>query len=418
MDFTYEDDTMVREKIRSFLAATLPESMRGGTFEWRFDSDFHQAFVAWQHENLLDASDATMDAFADELLRADLELRTIGPTALVAQILSVLGTPEQRAEYIPRFLRGEALCALGYTEPDSGSDVASAATRAIRDGDEWVISGEKMFTSNAAISDYVFLLTRTNTEVPKHQGLTTFLVPLTAPGVEIRPIDTLRGHPTYMTYYDDVRVPDSCRVGDVDAGWSVMRVALDVEHGAGKRITLDAGDDAARSYRLESRLGHAGGHGVKIGHTLTRLVEWARGARDHEGRRVIDDPFVRSTLAGIAIDLEVIRLLQGRNDPEAAKPGVGNGKKLFGSEAYQRATQRMLEIAGPAGIVDYRSEGSVADGWVEYTFRDATVATISGGSSEVQRDIIAERRLGLPTARRAARANTSDSRPVAAPGSV
>ncbi|MDI1289094.1 MAG: acyl-CoA dehydrogenase family protein [bacterium] len=390
MDFSYESDDTVRQELREFLDRELPDSMRDSGFGWDYDRDFNIAFTSWQEEHLGDASDADLDAFADELFWANLDLRTTGPTGLVAKILSIVGTDEQKTEYLPKFVGGGSLICLGYTEPDSGSDVASASTRAIRDGDEWVINGQKMYTSLAGISDYVFLLTRTSTEVPKHKGLTMFIVPLTAPGVEVKPIETLRGHPTYMTYYTDVRVPDSTRVGDVDGGWAVMRVSLDAEHSAGEKIALEA------------RLLTAVGWGNRLNHLLKRTVLWAQTARTEDGIRMIDDPMMRRALARIAIDVEIIRLLTGRNDADATKPGVGNGTKLFQTEAYVRATSSLLEIAGPIGLLEFTSGAAAAEGWIEYSFRDAPVTTIAGGSSEVQRDIIAERRLGLPTSRRAA----------------
>lgn len=391
MDFSQPgDDESIRQELRDFLAAELPDSMRAGGFEWHFDHDFHVKFIAWQGKHLAGAPDATLRSFTDELYWHNIDLRTGGPTGVVAKTLMVVGTQQQKDEYLAKFLSGEALVALGYTEPDSGSDVAAAQTRAVRDGDDWVINGQKVFTSNAGISQYVFVLARTNTEAPKHKGLTMFLVPLDAPGVEVRPIDTLRGHPTYMTYYADVRVPDSARVGDVDGGWRVMRAALDVEHSAGSEI------------ELEARLGHFGGYEAQLSHTVTRILMWAREARDATGARVIDDLSFRSKLAKIETDLEVARLLVSRNDPGRTEPGVGNGRKLFNSEAYLRATGELLEAMGPVSLLDHTAPGVPASGWAEQAFRDAPVATIAGGSSEVQRDVIAERRLKLPTTRRAA----------------
>jgi alkylation response protein AidB-like acyl-CoA dehydrogenase len=208
--------------------------------------------------------------------------------------------------------------------------------------------------------------------------------------VEIKPIDTLRGHPTYMTYYTDVRVPDTSRVGDVDGGWAVMRAALDVEHGAGEQI------------KLEYRLGQIGGHEARLAHTLTRVVGWASRTRDESGHRVIDQPSFRSTLARIATDIEVATLLANRTDPGRTAPGVGNGKKLFNSEMYLRASQDLIEAMGPIGLLSYSAAEAPAGGWAEQIFRDAPVSTIAGGSSEVMRDVIAERRLKLPTSRRAA----------------
>src|SRR5690606_9817 len=127
---------------------------------------------------------------------------------------------------LPDLLRGDALVCLGYSEPDAGSDVAAVATRAVADGDEWVVDGQKMFTTMAHEARYVFLLARTSTEASKHRGLTMFLVPLDAPGVTITPVRTLGGERTNITWYDGVRIPDRCRVGEVGDGWSVMHAAL------------------------------------------------------------------------------------------------------------------------------------------------------------------------------------------------
>jgi 3-oxocholest-4-en-26-oyl-CoA dehydrogenase alpha subunit len=386
VDFSHGRDEDIAVKLRNFLGEHLPEEMRKARFDWAFDWDFHKAFIAWQNENLADADDAAVETFVDELFWADLELRTTGPTGLVSNILLAVGTDAQKSDLVPRFLGGEALASLGYTEPDSGSDVAAAKTRAVRDGDEWVINGQKMYTSNAQVATHVFLLARTNTEVPKHKGLTTFIVPLDTPGVEIRPIQTLRGHPTTMTYYTDVRIPDSARVGDVDAGWSVMRVALDLEHGAGP-------------VGVETRLAQAVSYGARLKHLLDRAVLWAATTERTDGSRLIEDPTVRKCLARVAVDSEVHRLLKGRNDPDSLKPGVGNGVKLFTTEAYLRAAGELIDLAGPAGLLNFADPDAPGAGWLEYSFRDAPVATIAGGSSEVQRDVIAERRLGLPTSR-------------------
>ncbi len=164
----------------------------------------------------------------EELERAGAPTDGWGTSDLVARTLALVGRDEQRDAVIPPVLAGELLICLGYSEPDSGSDAAAATTRAERDGDHWVINGQKMFTTLAHEAGYVFLLTRTNLDVRKHRGLTMFLVPMDTPGIEVTPIWTLSGERTNITFYRDVRVPDSARVGEVDGGWDVMRVALDV----------------------------------------------------------------------------------------------------------------------------------------------------------------------------------------------
>lgn len=387
MEFRREVNEEFAAEMRAFLDENYPREWRENRFDWPFDWDFHRKFTAWQNEHLSDAGPAEFNAFSRELDRADVELRAAGTNPLVANTIAAIGTPEQREQVLPKMLNGEIVAVLGYTEPDSGSDVAAAKTRAERDGDGWVINGQKMYTSNAHVGTHVFLLTRTNPDVPKHQGLTMFLVPLDAPGVEVREVDTLRGHPTCMTFYTDVRVPESCRVGDIDGGWKVMRLALDFEHGAGAQYGTELKVLQGVRAATESE--------VRLDPLLRRTLGWARTAKRDDGSAVIDDPSVRERIARAAIDVEVSLLLGGRNDETASQAGVGNGTKLYASESYVRAASDLLDLCGPAGLVHRTEADAVAGGWPEYGFRDAQVNTIAGGCSEVQRDIIAERRFGL-----------------------
>jgi alkylation response protein AidB-like acyl-CoA dehydrogenase len=195
--------------------------------------------AGWPAEYGGTANDPDMAAaLFEEIDAAGLHMDGWATTKMISQTLLHAATEEQKREFIGGALRGEIVIVLGYTEPDSGSDVAAAKTRSERDGEEWLINGQKMFTSTAHRGTHVFMLTRSNTEVPKHKGLTTFLVPLGSPGVEIRPIYTLGGQRTNATFYSDVRVPDSARIGPVDGGWGVMHVALVFERsgtGGGRR---------------------------------------------------------------------------------------------------------------------------------------------------------------------------------------
>jgi hypothetical protein len=387
MEFGRDKNEQFAQELRVFLDEHYLPEWRERRFEWPFDREFHQVFTAWLGAHLSDTGPSELNALLDELDRADIDLRTTSSSALVASILNSVGTDHQKEGFLPRLNSGEFLVCLGYTEPDSGSDVAAAKTRALRDGDSWIINGQKMFTTNAEIATHVFLLTRTNIEVPKHQGLTMFLVPLSLSGVEVRPIETIRGHPTNMTYFTEVRVPDSARVGEVDHGWAVMRTALDVEHNAGSKDLLISATLVTTEFAN------------RTGSALRRMVPWAKRATREDGTRVIDDGPTRERLARVAIDAEICRLLNGRNDQESMLPGVGNGTKLFSSESYVRASNEFMDIAGPDGLLSRAEPGSVASGWPEFTFRDAPVSTVAGGCSEVQRDIIAERRLGLPRSR-------------------
>jgi alkylation response protein AidB-like acyl-CoA dehydrogenase len=317
-----------------------------------------------------------MMVMGEELARAQAPTDGWLVAEMVIQTLSISGTEAQKRDIIPRVLNGEILIAIGYSEPDSGSDVAAAKTRAIRDGDDWIINGQKMFTTLAHESSYVFLLARTNLDVPKHRGLTMFFVPMDTPGIEVTPVHTLGGERTNITYYTDVRVPDSWRIGEVDGGWQVMQVALAFE-----RQPAALGD-MTRLYR----------HGVA----------WARDtARD--GRPRIDEPSVRERLARVALDCEVAWSLGYRLTARAAAGELpiveGSMAKLYASEAFVRASSSLLDMTGAEGLLRHGEPDAAADGWIQHAFRHAQVMTIYAGTSEIQRSIIAERGLGLPRAR-------------------
>src|SRR3954449_2100720 len=223
----------------------------------------------------------------EELGLADAPFYGLASTMLVAGILEEVGNEFHRSEVLPRLHAGEAICVLGYSEPDAGSDVAAAVTRARRADDgsgDWIINGQKMFTTLAHEAGYVILLTRTNTEVPKHRGLTMFLLDVDTEGVEVQPVWTLGGDRTNITFYTDVRLEDHWRIGEVDGGWDVMKVALAYERGV---------------------LGNTN-QAVSL---LRSTVAWASDATGDDGSRVIDDPTVRVRLARIAVDNEVGELL-------------------------------------------------------------------------------------------------------------
>ncbi|HVM67948.1 MAG TPA: acyl-CoA dehydrogenase family protein [Acidimicrobiales bacterium] len=335
--------------------------------------------AGWPPE--LGGSDVDPDfarAVQDELYSMGIVGDAWATTRMVLLTMRHVAPMEQQLAYIPAALRGEVLIALGYSEPDSGSDVAAAKTRAVRDGDEWVINGQKMFTSAAQVCTHVFVLARTDPDVPKHTGLTMFLIPTDAHGYERQPIYTLGGQVTNATFYTDVRVPDAARVGGVDDGWSVMHVALVYERGGG-------------------------GHGSTAEAIFDKAVAWARTATREDGTTYYDDPINRERLARVAMELEVARLLglrvQWMND-RGELPGVeGSMHKLFWSETDQRHYEQLVDMMGAEGALQPDARGAPAGGEVEAAFRSAVVGTIYGGASEVQREIIAERRLGLPRSR-------------------
>ncbi len=314
-------------------------------------------------------------AVFDELARRGLQSDGWSTTAMVTHTIAHVATEEQKRVYIPAALGGEMLIALGYSEPDSGSDVAAAKTTAVRDGQEWVINGQKMFTSTAQLATHVFALARTDPGAPKHKGLTLFLVPTSSTGYEIQPIHTLGGQVTNATFYADVRVPDAARIGDVDAGWSVMKVALVYERGVGTAASTEQ--------------------------TLARdLAAWARDTKRPDGTTVFDDPLPLERIGRIAVDEAILVALDLQMRWQAQKgelPQVeGAMRKLFWAESAQRHYSDALDILGAEGVLAPGAADTPFGGKFEHDFRAAVVTTVYGGASEILREIIAERRLGLP----------------------
>ena len=367
-----------RDEIRSFIAEHLTDEIveraqRTGTIH---DWGFHQAFcqrgylaAGWPTEvGGLGRSAVETNTLMQELFRAGAPIDGMATVALVGATLLVTGTEQQKREILPRILNGEVMCCLGYSEPEAGSDVAAAQTRAVRDGDEWTVNGQKMFTSFAHVAQYVFLLTRTSPEKPKHRGLTMFLVPMDTAGISVTAVETVGGIRTNITFYDDVRVPDSCRVGEVDAGWSVMQAALVYERNA-----TNWGEPAA---------------------LVDAVARWA-----HQTGRLAD-PLVRDRVARHAVALEVGRLLSYRTSWLAAEGGMpmveGSMAKLFLSEAFLAASGDLLDLCGHEGVLQHGEGSAPLGGLVEHAYRHAVVTTIYGGTSEIQRGIIAQRGLGLP----------------------
>jgi alkylation response protein AidB-like acyl-CoA dehydrogenase len=294
-------------------------------------------------------------------------------TAMAATAIWKCASEALKSDALPQVARGEALVCLGYTEPASGSDVASAKTRAIREAGTWIINGQKVFTTFGHRAKYCFLLTRTDADLPKHRGLTMFLVPLDSPGIEIHPVHTVGGERTNIVYYTDVSIPDHYRIGEVNGGWSVLRVALEEEHTGGLQ---------PEAYLIS-----------------TAIEDWA-ATEGPDGTKPLDDQSVRNTLARIRINNEVSRLmgaLQGNRLDNGIPLGlIGPMAALYGTETYLENAKTALDLCGPAGVLQRGETGSVGNGMFEHLYRAAIASTIYGGTSEVMREQIAARALGLP----------------------
>jgi alkylation response protein AidB-like acyl-CoA dehydrogenase len=296
-----------------------------------------------------------------------------GTTNMIGQVIIRFGGERLKQEVLQPLAAGKKICSLGFSEPSSGSDVFSARTRAVCDGDEWVIDGQKMFTSGADLSDYVLLLARTDPDAPKHKGLTTFIVPLDAPGVEVQPVQTFQDEPTTITFYSGVRIPDAYRLGEVNGGLRVMAASLELEHG---------------------------GSGFLYAHEelLKAAVEWAQRAV-RRGRRAIEDEKVRTRLARVvanvsASELIMFRVLWAKAEKRPA-PAYGPASKLFSSELFLQDGLDLLDLAAPDSLS--KRQGPLA--FINQCSRHGAATTIYGGTSEVHRSMVAEQALGLPRTR-------------------
>jgi len=295
-------------------------------------------------------------------------------TEFVAGMSALWAQPEAKQEILGRIISGEALGCLGFSEPQSGSDIFGAKFAAVRDGDEWVLNGQKMFTTNGHNADYILLLTRTDNTGKKHQGLTMFVVPMNLPGIELHPVYTLQDEKTNITYFTDVRVPDRYRLGEVNDGARVMTSGLSFEHGG-------SGYHAAQKAMVR------------------RAVEWAREPAA-DGARPIDDPEMRRILARAAVRDEVADVLCRRQE-WASVEGVheiswGPMAKVFTTECLYLDGSAIVEAAAPLSLV--RGLDRNLD-IVEVTMRRGIAMTIYGGTSEVHRSLIAEKSLGMPKSR-------------------
>jgi alkylation response protein AidB-like acyl-CoA dehydrogenase len=296
----------------------------------------------------------------------------ISVSDMLGKMVLHFGSEEAKAEILPKLAAADAYASLGYSEPSCGSDIFAARTKAVRDGDEWVIDGQKMFTSQGHLAQYALMLTRTGED--KHGGITLFALPLDAEGYRCDEIKTIGNERTNTTFYEGIRVSDAYRLGEVDGGVKVLAAALTMEQGSGDHYV------------------------GAIKNMLEGAVEWARGAQRH-GRPAIEDPGIRAGLARSAVRLEVVDVLSRRT-----AWGVGTGKprkhygpsaKLFGSESWVKCGSELMALAAPDTLL----QGYSPTGRIEQDYRRSVPSTIYAGTSEVQRSIVAEAGLGLPRTR-------------------
>ncbi|CDO86423.1 acyl-CoA dehydrogenase [Mycobacterium triplex] len=384
MDFSYVDlsaeDQEFFDQTRSFIAEHVTDEVlrRDRETGENFSEPVHLALAkeGYLASDFKQESEGGFDPvrrriFHLEIGRAHTPWFHWGTTAVVARLVQQFGAPELVDAVLPGVLAGEIRLCLGYTEPEGGSDVATCKTRAVRDGDGWVINGSKMFTSNAQNARYVFLLTNTDPQAPKHKSLTMFLVPLDSEGIEIQGIRTLDGDRTNIVYYSDVRVDDRYRIGEVNGGWTVMRFALDAEHG----IT-DAQDHGLQNVSMMSEHGHL-------------MAEAADGVAavlatpDENGRRPVDDESIKYRLGRCMARIEAA----------LSTPGIYGRVALI--QTMRDVSPELMDMLGTASALPTDTTGSADDGAVEFIFRHGVPAGIYGGTMEVFRNMIAQHELKL-----------------------
>ncbi|MDF1604723.1 acyl-CoA dehydrogenase family protein [Nocardioides sp. YIM 152315] len=312
--------------------------------------------------------------FFDEVQRAGLPfpfvtVNTVGPT------LMRYGTDEQKRAYLPGILSGDIVFAIGYTEPEAGTDLASLTTRAVRDGDEFVVDGQKIFTTGGNTADYVWLAVRTDPEAPKHRGISILVVPCDDPGFSWSPIEAVGGMTVTATYYSGIRVPAASVVGEVDRGWQLITAQLNHE-----RIGLAA----------------LGGRMIQL---WEQVLDWAKETG------VIERPWVRQEMARTHAKLEAMRLLNWKMTQAVAEDTLGGGTagavKTYGTETHVDVQRTLTQVLGAAGRIRPGSTAAVLGGQVEQLSRQGIVNTFGGGVNDVLRDMVATLELGLPRARRA-----------------
>ena len=396
MDFRdTPEESAFRGKLRAWLSQNIPEGWGepgyqepegAARLEWYRDWSrklYEAGFIGltWPkqyggHEQPITHQVIALEEFARS--GAPEHMNVIG-VGMAGPTILAHGTEEQKDRFVKRILSCEDIWCQGFSEPGSGSDLASLSTRAVRRGEEWVINGQKVWSSFAHVADFCILVTRTDPDAPKHQGLTYFLLDMHLPGVEVRPLKQITGDSEFNEiFFSDVRVPDSAVVGGEGNGWNVAITTL-----MNERASLGV----ALTVRMEV--------------ALRRLMELAKSTK-RNGATAADDPVIRDRIAELWSELQALRFTNYRSFSKFLQTGMpgpeGSTAKLVWSEGNQRLTKLALEIEGPYAMVS-GGEHAVEDGYWQRQQLRSRGNTIEGGTSEILRNIIAERVLGLPKSR-------------------
>jgi alkylation response protein AidB-like acyl-CoA dehydrogenase len=391
MYLTYtEEQSALRDELRAYFAALMTPERVESLAKGELDGPAYKEIVrqlgqdgwlglAWPKEyggqgrTLLDQY-----IFFDESQRAAvpvpfLTTNTVGPTIMA------YGTDAQKEFFLPRILKGELHFSIGYSEPGAGTDLASLKTTAVRDGDHYVINGQKMWTSLIQHADYIWLACRTDPDAKRHKGLSIIIVPTDSEGFSYTPVHTIGGGYTSATYYDNVRVPVENVVLGENEGWRLITSQLNHE-----RVALSSAGMVQRK--------------------IEDVRRWAQDTKLGDGRRVIDQEWVQVTLARLQAKVEFLKLLNWKVAWSVTEgtlnPADASAVKVFGSEFYLEAYRGLMEIIGPQSTLTKDSAGAVLGADLERSMRNMLVLTFGGGTNEIQRDIIAMVGLAMPRAPR------------------
>jgi 3-oxocholest-4-en-26-oyl-CoA dehydrogenase alpha subunit len=383
--YTPEQERLRRE-LRSYFAALMTPEVREALFAGDGDYGDGSAYrevvrrlgrdgwlaLGWPVEfggrggSMLDQLIFTDEAAVARVPVPFLTINTVGPTIMR------FGTAAQKEFYLPRIAAGEIHFSIGYSEPEAGTDLASLRTTAVRDGDWYVIDGQKMWTSLIQYADYVWLACRTDASAPRHKGLSVIIVPTDAAGFSWTPVPTVAGVVTSATYYSGVRVPVSSLVGDENGGWPLITNQLNHE-----RVALTSA--------------------APVLSALAEVRDWAAATKLAGGQRVIDAEWVQVNLARVRAKAEFLKLLNWRvASSGSVGPADASATKVFGTEFAVEAYRLLMEVLGANAVVRSGSAGEVLAGRIERAHRAALILTFGGGTNEIQRDIIAAAGLGLP----------------------
>jgi alkylation response protein AidB-like acyl-CoA dehydrogenase len=386
MNFEFSDDEIsFRKELQSWLKEELKDRPQDtdSDGEWAFGLEMRKKLadkgwltMAWPEEyGGQGVSHMMQVVFAEEMSYHRAPGRDVFGTRMMAPTLMIHGTEEQKKEFLPPVSKGEVQWCQGYSEPESGSDLASLQTRAVEDGDDFIINGTKIWTSSAHRADHIMVLTRTDPDAPKHRGISFLLCDMNTPGLTVNPIINMAGdHGFNMVTFDNVRVPKKNLVGEQNRGWYVGATLLDFER---------SGVDYS-----------AGGRRV-----LEELTDYAKNSSQN-GSLISDNPIMRNRLANLAIEVEVSRLIsyniawmQGEGLVPNKESSMG---KVVGTELQQHLSETGMQMLGLHGQLEPGSKYAPLDGRIEHMHLTNVSETIQAGTSEIQRNIIATRGLGLP----------------------